>query len=208
MLWLLALSLLSAATIGSVLAYQRGANQRLGQGHDRRRQLPAPTQASARERTIQTLRPGDVVIFGEEDWLITGTATYQEEQETWWVHVLEDGTQQQLMEVRERERWTVTLLDPADDVPTFGALGMGLTFRSKPFRLARRGDAMVSVEGDGQIPPGLIRYATYSGPGSTYLNVEEREGTRAAFAATEVDANGLMLMPGEPLADDPLADLS
>jgi hypothetical protein len=192
MLWLLALSLLSAATLGSVLAYQR----------------PARGESHATERTLQTLRPGDVVVFGDDDWLITSTATYREEEDTWWVHVLEDGAVQRLMEVRERERWTVTLLEPAHDVPTFGSLGLGLTFRAQPFRLARRGDARVSVDGTGSIKAGLIRYATYSGPGGAHLNVEERDEQRFAFAGEEVAASGLMLMPGEAPTEDPLADLA
>lgn len=212
MLWLLALSLLSAATLGSVLAYQRGMAERLGPGGGAPRQLPAPTEAHATERTLQTLRPGDVVVFGDDDWLITSTATYREEEDTWWVHVLDDGNEQRFMEVREREEWTVTLLESADDVPTFGSLGLGLTYRAQPYRLTRRGDARVSVDGDSgadskSITGGLIRYATYSGPGGAHLNVEERDEVRRAYAGEEVAESGLMLMPGETPTADPLADL-
>lgn len=208
MLWLLALSLLSAATIGSVMAYQRGMAARLPDGTIRRAALPPAREDPAVERTLQTLQVGDVVVEGDEDWLITATATYREEEEVWWVHLLEDGKDRRFMEVRRRPGWTVTMLQAADDVPTFGQLGHGLTFRAQPYQLERRGDARVSLQGERMATgEGLLRYATYAGPAGTWLNVEEQEGRRLAFAGQTVEPTGLMLMPGARPEADPLADL-
>lgn len=203
MLWLLALSLLSAATLGSVLAYQRGMAERLEAG-PRRKALPPRADEAATERTLQTLQVGDVVVHGDEDWLIVGTATYREEDDVWWVHQLDDGQRRRLMEVRDRGGWTVTMLEPATDVPTFGQLGRGITFRQQPYQLARRGDARVSTDGEVITKAGILQYATYHGPGGAYLNLEDRDGERRAFAGATVEPTGLMLMPGGPLEDDAL----
>src|SRR5690606_9756109 len=129
--------------------------------------------------------------------------TYREEDEVWWVHQLDDGQRRRLMEVRDRGGWKVTMLDPADDVPTFGQLGRGITFRQQPYQLARRGDARVSTDGEVTTKAGLLQYATYQGPGGATLNLEDRDGERRAFSGANIEGTGLMLMPGRPPEDDP-----
>lgn len=206
MLLFLSLTALSVVTVGSVLAYQRGAQARLreAQGFPA---LPAHgTKAPAEERTLETLRVGDVIVQGDEDWLIVGTCTYREEQDTWWLHRVDSGGERRWFEVRKRDGWVASFFEEATDVPSFGQLYDGLTHKGSPYRLVRRGDARVSLDGetDGH-KSGLLRYATYEGPGGGYLNVDEAGGERSSLSGERVVSEGLMLMPGErPLPEEPL----
>lgn len=206
MLFFLALTLLSIATIGSVMVYQRNTAAAL-KGRAKRPLLPEAEEAPAKERTFETLVPGDVVIEGSADWLIVATATYREEQDTWWLHALDSGTDRRYLEVRQLDGLHVSFLQPAPDVPTFGELFSGLTYRGQPYRLKRRGDARVTVDGDMAevCQEGLMKYATYLGPGDAVLHIEERGSERSAFAGERAIQSTLTLMPGQrPIDPDPL----
>jgi hypothetical protein len=208
MLLFFTLAALSVVTVGSVVVYQRTSQRRLLGGAERRA-LPAHEPEPAEERSLETLRPGDVIVEGNADWLIVGTLTYREEREVWWLHRAQGDRGHRLFEVRQREGWTAAWLEPASDVPAHGQLYDGLTHKGLPFRLSKRGDARVTVDGDvGESGSGLLRYATYEGPGGLLLNVEDREGeTRRALSGERVVAEGLMLMPGErPEPDEPLVE--
>ena len=205
MLLFLALTALGVVTLGSVLAYQRGAQARLLAAQSVGA-LPPHEEEPVTERTLETLRVGDVIVQGEQDWLVVGTCTYREEQDVWWLHVVDSGRERRWFEVRRRDGWVASFFEEATDVPPRGQLYDGLTHKGLPFRLVRRGDARVSVDGDtGERRAGLLRYATYEGPGGGYLNVEEADGKRTSLSGERVVAEGLLLMPGERPA--PLAPL-
>lgn len=205
MLLILTLAGLSVVTIGSVLAYQRGAQAR-ALGGEPRRALAAPEPT--RERTLETLEVGDVVVHGDEDWLITGTLAYREEGERWWLHRLDGSGQERWLEVRDRGGLVAALFEPATDIPSFGQLYDQLTHRGLPFRLVRRGDARVVADGDvGSRKEGLYRYATYEGPGGGLLNVDEGGPGRWALSGERVVGEGLMLMPGDRAASAPPSSL-
>lgn len=202
MLFLLSLSLLSVVTLGSVVAYQRGAHKRLdeGLGADRRRLLTAssPPAPPATDRTLDTLQVGDVVVDGDEDWLIIGTLTYQEEEERWCWHHLDSGRHHRWLEVRPRGGHRACFWEPAADLPAFGQLPNGLTHRGVPYRLWRRGDARVTADGEvGARAAGTLRYTIYEGPGGAMLHVEDGDGARRAYGGTRTQGAGLMFMPGE-----------
>lgn len=205
MLLFLALAALGVVTLGSVVAYQRGAQARLlaSQGLGA---LPAHEEEPVTERTLETLRVGDVIVHGEQDWLIVGTRTYREEQDVWWLHLVDSGREKRWFEVRRRDGWVAAFFEEATDVPPRGQLYDGLTHKGLPFRLVRRGDARVSVDGDtGDRRAGLLRYATYEGPGGGYLNVEEEGEARTSLSGERVVSEGLLLMPGErPAPLEPL----
>jgi hypothetical protein len=204
MLLIVALSVLGVVTVGSVVAYQRGATQRIKQlgklGRDAVKQLPAhevDEDAPTEERQLNNLRVGDIVARGDRDWIITGTLAYVEEGERWWLHRLEDGAASCWLEVRDRGGWTAAFLEPATDIPDFGQLYDGLTHKGMPYRLWRRGDARVSTSGDtGGREPGVVRYACYEGPGEGILNIDELGEGRVSLTGERVIAEGLDLMPG------------
>jgi hypothetical protein len=212
MLLALTLFTLGAVTVGSVVVYQRGARRRLIDGPDAAaRALPAPHAGATEEATLETLGPGDVIVEGDDDWLIVGTLSYREERDRWALHRVQGDGRFRWFEVRARDGLVAAWFEPATDIPSFGQLYDGLTHRGLPFRLVRRGDARVDVSGDVEgREGGLVRYSTYEGPGGMYLNVEEPEGRdRLALSGERVVAEGLMLMPGErPAPEEPaLEDL-
>jgi hypothetical protein len=209
-LFFMALSCLAAATFGSVVLYQRGERRRLeaGGGVDPRLLLPErrtepPTAVStpparSGEPTLDHLQQGDIVDDGENDWVVTGSARYREERETWWLHALDGGARQRFLEVRRRgDELEVAFVDRAVGLPS-GQLLQGLTFSGQAFQLDVRGDARVVVDGvvDG-MASGTVAYARYGGPGGALLLVEDEGAARRAFAGSRVPVSSLSFMSGE-----------
>jgi hypothetical protein len=199
---MLTMTLLGAATLGSVVAYQRAERARvLGAGPAKGLLPAAPV-----ERTPATLGPGDVVLDGGEDWLVTASVTYVEENERWWRHHLEDGHKQSYLEVHKRDGFVVGLVTLVDDVPLHGQLMDGLTYRGQAFRLERRGSAQRSARGlDAELLP-IVQYAHYTTRSDHVLVVEEDRVGRRAFYGRRVPIGTLTLMPGE--APDGESDIS
>jgi hypothetical protein len=212
-LFFFALSCLAAATVGSVVVYQRSAQRRLASGAvpDPRLLLtdggaappaeraPAPGPAArSGDPTPLTLQQGDVIVDGGEDWVITGTVTYREEREVWHLHVLDGGSRQRFCEVRQRQgQVEVALLDEARGLPR-GQLASGLTHDGQPLTLDVRGDARTAIAGEvGSRSPGQLEYARYSGGGGALLLVEDEGASRRGFFGHRVQASSLMLYSGE-----------
>ena len=216
MLFFLALSALAAATFGSVVLYQRGEKRRLSDGSVVDPQLllagqggPSPQQkktktsqppASSEEPTLETLSQGDIVVDGDDDWLVTGTVAYREERDTWALHALEGGSRRRFLEVRQRGgALDVAFVDLVDGLPS-GQLLQGLTFRGHSFHLDVRGDARTSVDGDVGMKVssgGVLAWARYSGGGGQLLLVEDEGAARRAFLGSRVPPSSLSLMSGE-----------
>jgi Domain of unknown function (DUF4178) len=202
-LFLLALSCLAVATAGSVYAYQRGAARRLPAGA--RAALPGdatakePPAPERGEATLETLALGDIVQDGDIDFQACGVLRYREERETWALWRLDAGAEQRWLEVRRRGGQThAAFFELVDDAPLFGQLGAGLTYRSKPFAVAARGDARTSAEGDvGERRGALLKYARYTGPGGEALVVEEEGGVKRAWFGRSVPPSSLTLLGGE-----------
>lgn len=214
MLFFLALSALAAATFGSVVLYQRGEKNRLGGVADPRLLLPErkkPSDAKSKpapkkpseDPTLSTLAAGDIVVDGDDDWLVTGTVGYREEKDTWQLHALEGGNKRRFLEVRSRDGGVdVAFVDPVSGLPS-GTLLQGLTFQGQTFQLELRGDARTAVSGDvgdaGAVVSrgGVLAYARYGGGGGALLLVEDEGPLRRAFLGSRVPASSLTLMSGE-----------
>ena len=234
-LFFLALSCLTAATVGSVVVYQRAEQRRLrpGAGAPRRQLGPHPDEADADEvplrdsrsearrarptdgqqsrahktartapedePTLQTLAPGDVVLDGDDDWLVVGSVDYREESDAWALHLLEGGTRQRLLEVRARRTEVeVAFLDPVSDLPR-GQLLDGLTFRGHGFRLEGRGDARTGVRGDAGDAlsrGGTLEWSRYGAAGGGLLLVEDEGAARRGFLGQRVLTSSLSVMSG------------
>lgn len=150
------------------------------------------------EATLETLEHGDVVVDGGEDYVVVGTFSYREEQDTWSLHVLDAGTKTRLLEIKARTGPTQALLfDVVEDAPVHGQLGDGLTFRGRPFTLEARGDAWVTPSGDTgtRTARTLLRYTRYRGPGGAALVVETEGTTRRAFHGEALPTATLQIYP-------------
>jgi hypothetical protein len=144
------------------------------------------------------LRVGDVILDGDESWLIVGTCNYREDDRNWRLHRVDNGSERAWFLVMRQDDLRLAFLRDASDVPLFGSLGDGLTHEGQAYRMWRRGDAQVVATGDSDDSLlGIVRYTIYRGPSGRLLLVTEGEGRRHAHAGTPVLETGLMLMPGE-----------
>jgi hypothetical protein len=194
-----ALSCLAAAALGSVVVYQRGAQNRLLAPDGTARLPPKSTMTlpPRPEPTLETLQLGDAVLEGSDDYVVVGTLGYREEADAWQVHVLDAGASRRYLEVRSRRGvLSAALLDVVDDAPIHGQLGGGLTYRGRPLTLEARGDARITLSGDtGQRGAGLLKYARYTGPGGALLVVEEEGTTKRALYGQAVPHSSLTIYP-------------
>lgn len=200
MLLLIALGVLAAAAAGSVVVYQRGAVARLASVDGTARLPPkgVPGERPRPEPTLETLQHGDVVLDGDDDFVVTGTLQYQEEQDAWSLHALDGGATKRFLEVRGQAGVVqAAFLDAADDAPLFGTLGQGLTYRGKPMTLEARGDARATAQGEARRSGGLVRYARYAGPGGALLIVEEAGHERRALFGHVAPTSTIAIYPGD-----------
>ncbi|MCC7071050.1 MAG: DUF4178 domain-containing protein [Deltaproteobacteria bacterium] len=200
MLLLIALGVLAAAAAGSVVVYQRGASARLASVDGTARLPPkgVPGERARAEPTLETLQHGDVVLDGDEDFVVTGTLQYREEQDAWSLHALDGGATKRFLEVRGKAGVVqAAFLEHADDAPLFGALGQGLTYRGKAMTLEARGDARATAQGEARRSGGLVRYARYTGPGGALLIVEEAGNERRALFGHVAPTSTLAIYPGD-----------
>jgi hypothetical protein len=197
----LALSCLAAAAAGSVVVYQRGATHRLNAPDGTARLPPkdpdAIPTAPRPEPTVETLQHGDVILDGNDDYIVVGTLAYREEQDAWTLHVLDAGTTRRFLEVRRKGGvLSVALLDAVDDAPVHGQLASGLTYRGKSLILDGRGDARVTASGEvDDRDSGLMKYARYTGPGGALLVLEDEGPKRRAYSGNTLPASSLTIYP-------------
>jgi hypothetical protein len=199
-LFLLALSALTAATVGSVLVYQRGERQRqLGGAPVKPRALraaPAPSAPKA-EPSLSTLSVGDVVGDGVDDWLVVGTLAYREEDDRWALHRVQ-GTTMRWLEVRRvRGRWEAAFVDVTRELPKQGTLLDGVMVGGARVTLEQRGDARVEVHRDCERRSGgMLRYTRYANAEGQVVLVDDAE-ERYAYAGQRVVAGSLEIFSGE-----------
>jgi hypothetical protein len=201
-LFLLALSVLTAASVGSVFVYQKSAQRRqLQQGAPAKRalaQAPAPAaKPNTTEPTLPTLQVGDVVSNGVEDWLVLGTLAYREENERWALHHLQGDGAQWLEVRRVNGAWQAAFVSPTTAIPASGGLMDGLQVGSVSVLLEQRGDARVEVLGDcAGRSGGLLGYLRYANPQGDVVVVDEA-ARRFAYAGQRVVEGSLQIYSGE-----------
>ena len=199
MLLFLALSCLAAAALGSVAVYQKGAQNRLAAPDGTARLPPkgTPGEMKRPEVTLETLEHGDVVLDGNDDYVVVGTLGYREEQDQWLFFVLDAGTTRRFLEVKAKSGVThVAFFDVVDDAPIHGQLGNGLTYRERPLSVDARGDARTSAKGEtAGRGAGLLKYARYAGPGGALLVVEEEGAAKRAYYGSVVPPDALTIYP-------------
>lgn len=160
------------------------------------------------ERGIDALLLGDVISDAGDDWIVVDVTVFREEKEQWRSYRLNDGKRTIWMEVRSKGQGSskesqAHWLQPVDDGPLFGNVGNGFTYRSIPFQLERRGDAVVVSDAD---DPGreasVVRYARYTGIGNALFMIEEEGPARRAFLGRPAVVGTFLLIPGQGLRGD------
>jgi hypothetical protein len=158
--------------------------------------LPAPNND---ERRLFSLVVGDVLVHNEEDWVVDGRLHFKDEDVGFYVLRLFDGLEYSRFLIPDHGSEVGAFLQNAPDVPTFGRLANTLTHQGRPYRLSRRGDAQVEVQGqaDPELVSGRCQYALYAAPGRKHLLIVERNEERLAFSGDGVVEDAFMLMPGD-----------
>jgi Domain of unknown function (DUF4178) len=195
----MALSILTAATVGSVVVYQRGERKRAlnGGGSAPRALRAAPVAAPKAEPTLSSLSTGDVVSDGIIDWLVVGTVAYREEDDRWALHRVQGDTMRWLEVRRVRGRVEAVFVDETNALPKQGTLLDGMVVAGARVSLEQRGDARVEVSGDcgGRIG-GLLRYVRYSNAEGNVVLVDDAE-TRHGYVGQRSVSGSLEVYSGE-----------
>jgi hypothetical protein len=167
----------------------------------RRRALPAAATEPPEPRPLECLRPGDVVLLDDRDFLVSGVALLEHRSASWLEARLEDGGE---------ELWLVV---PRDDSPWVlaGRRTQGLALADPPselleleqqvYRLLRRGRAEVrSTNGDmgRDFPRRTLRHWEYRQPGAGRIWLRDREGGQGflAFVGRQVQRPLVSVLPG------------
>jgi Domain of unknown function (DUF4178) len=171
--WLI-LSAAIAALGGGTIAVYRAA----GAGAKRDKQLAAPPK----ERGIRDLLPGDVISYGNKDFLVEGIMSYDEDGHTWTAaRMLDDGVERWIMVGMERQPGLtspVRFLEKNTTLQISGYPPDQIEVDGESYRMSGRGNAGISAKGDIGIE-GLgksllrVRYWRYTAPGDKLVIVEQ-----------------------------------
>jgi hypothetical protein len=180
---------------GGYLAYRRAQPRELTAAEGARALL---------ERTLRDVRPNDVVQHAGRDYLVEGIVSYDEDGHTWRAARLLDGaTERWLLVGLERgAAMTVRMLESAPGLELSGYPPEALETGGTTFKLAGRGTATATVEGDLPglpSPPGegasvRCRWWRYAAAGPRTLIVEQWCDSYRALAGETVRADEVELL--------------
>jgi hypothetical protein len=199
----------------SLLSYAMWKKAHLGALEDALAEERQEALLGSAERTIHTLRPGDVVMHLGADWLVEGVLVLDDDGRTTRLYRLADGTEVRWLGVGPNDHEPLMLrevaaLGPAGlgawpqgrgGLPTEAEMGAPeqLTHDGVPYRLAARANGRVrrtGVVGDGRLGERAWLY-DYAGAGSRRLLALAWSERTDAFAGERVPAAALDLLPGD-----------
>jgi hypothetical protein len=197
--WIIIAVIVLAA--GGFVAY------RAGRSRTSQPQLPGATAGRPLlERTIRDLRVDDVVQHDGRDWLVEGVITYDEDGHTWRAaRAIDGGEVRWLLVGMERgPLLTVRLLTPAADVELTGYPPEAIERQGVTYKLAQRGNATATVQGNLDDVPGSkgmapgtstrCRWWRYSAAGEKSLIVEQWGDHYRAMAGETLKPDDLDLL--------------
>lgn len=164
-----------------------------------RQAAPPSSEASAVDRGLDELEPGDVLTHDGADYLVTGVARLTESDERWIECRLEDAGREAWIVVHPRDPdgavvgRRVTDLVVAGDRPS-----ESLDHGGEVFRLERHGRAGVEVSGELEqgLVPGECRYWNYRRPGDGRVWMRRVEERWVAFAGARTRRHLVGFLPG------------
>ncbi len=161
---------------------------------------PAPQLPPVEERTLETLRPGDVVSHLRTDYVVEGVISLDDEGRVTRLYRVADAGRVRWLAVRPGAGEPLLL----DEVRDLGAMSMEvsapdrLTHDGVPFRLATRASARVRLAGtlgagrDGD----RAWFYDYAGAGGKRLLAVAWSERTDAFLGESIGPNLLELLPG------------
>jgi hypothetical protein len=188
---MLTFTILMVAGIGvaSLVLWQKERTHKSGAEFEKQR--------GPQERSVLSLRLGDVVQHLEKDYLIEGKLTYNDEGFVWHEYLLVDRGDQVWLSVEQDERLVVGLFRVVSDLPITGTPPEVITYQGVDYRLRDRGGA--SMTRQGEVPSYTqerCRYFDYAGPGGKLLTVEQWGEVVAVAVGEEIRESILTILPG------------
>lgn len=192
--------------IGGSVAFAR--QRRALASQDGPKQLTDGSAPALLERTIKDLRVGDVIQYGNADWLVEGVVEYDEDGHRWHAARMIDGKQTRWVVVgMERLGPTkVRLLDVDTEADVNGYPPEVMIAGGVRYELQRRGTASARFAGEiGPLVGALkkagntverCRWWRYEGPGDETLIVEQWGGEYRVLRGNRLVDGMLELIPG------------
>lgn len=193
--------------IGGSVAFARQRRAALASG-DSPRQLTDGSGPALLERTIKDLRVGDVIQYGNADWLVEGVVEYDEDGHRWMAGRMIDGKQVRWVVIgMERLGPTnVRLLQVDTDTDLNGYPPEVMIAGGVRYELQRRGTASASFAGEiGPLVGALkkagntverCRWWRYEGPGDETMIAEQWGGEYRVLRGQRLVDGMLELIPG------------
>jgi hypothetical protein len=166
---------------------------------ERTQKGPLAEEPRSQERTLKTLRLGDVVQHLGKDYLVEGKLTYNEDGFIWHEYMLVDRTDVRWLAVEQDDRLIVALYQqvPATDLLLGASPPETVSYQGIQYRLDERGSANMTRQGEvGQRNAERCRYFDYVGQGGRLLSVEYWGETPEVCVGEEIREASLEILPG------------
>lgn len=162
-------------------------------GSRKRRQYPPDSTA-----ILFDLHIGDVVQYFDEDWIVEGKMTYNDDGFVWMEYLLQLGDRIAFLAVEEDDILETAILDPVKDLDISGEPPQQLTYQGNEYRLEEASTAtMTRLTSTGQRTAETCNYYDYEGPDGLVLSIEEWGGQREITAGKSVPPRSLTILPGD-----------
>lgn len=180
---------LLALTGGAYYLY-RISGQRALPAAERAKQLEARTSALG-------LRPGDIVVHYDKEYLVEGKLTYSEEGWSWYEFMLVDGEEVVWLSAEDDDRLELAFSRELDDFTLDAPPGPSLTYQGVSYKLREKGRARMTSEGKtGKKSDAICTYFDYVAPGAKQsLSVEQWGQSFDVYLQTPVRESELDILP-------------
>ena len=194
MTWLIVLGLAAAAVfIITLLGNQNGTPSSRGSNRSNRRQYPPDSTA-----ILFDLHIGDVVQYFDEDWIVEGKMTYNDDGFVWMEYLLQIGDRISYLSVEEDDVLETAMLESVKDLDISGDPPQELTYQGNDYRLEEASNAtMTRLTSTGQRTAENCNYYDYVGPNGLVLSIEDWGGKREISAGQSVPPRSLTVLPGD-----------
>lgn len=152
----------------------------------------------SRAPSIFELRVGDIVQYGDRDWVVEGKLLYDDDGFTWLEYMLQDGDDIRWLSVEEDDYVTVSWLQTVTDLAIDNPPPKEVDYKGDRFHRAESGTAQMRREGNLRRPNAeRCHYYDYEGSDKKVLSVEDWDGDIEVSAGNIIAPAVLTLLPGE-----------
>lgn len=161
-----------------------------------------PQNLPSKARNIFDLQIGDIVQYGDTDWVVEGKLTYTVSAYYWFEYLLQDSDRLAWLAVEEDDKVEVSLLEPNNtlDIPKIDI--------NQPPSEIKLADEIYKYKDSGiarMMRTGLTMHRTaetceyfdYQAPDNRVLSVEVWDGEIEVSVGSKINPRSLILLPGD-----------